>query len=121
MQLDADDNSGHQGIALGQIGYHGQRASLVMVTITTRPTVLRQAPSGGSGPVAYGAGGFFVCYLEAIHAALLKWRTKTSGNGSSEVFFHFGLQGPVRDSLIMKQYRMSIVGLGAGQVLALQQ
>ena len=41
------------GIALGQIGYHGQRASLVMVTITSRPTVLRPAPSGRSIPVAY--------------------------------------------------------------------
>ena len=57
VQLDAADNSGHHGIALGQIGHHGQSASLVMVTITTRPTVPRQAPSGGSQPVAYRENG----------------------------------------------------------------
>ena len=29
MKLDAADNSGHNGIALNQIVYHGQRASLM--------------------------------------------------------------------------------------------
>ena len=53
VRLDAADNSGHHGIALSQIGHHGQSACLVMVTITIRPTVPRQAPSGGSQPVAY--------------------------------------------------------------------
>ena len=57
VQRDAADTSGHHGIALGQIGHHGQSASLVMVTITTRPTVPRQAPSGGSQPVAYRENG----------------------------------------------------------------
>ena len=60
VQLDARDESDYlplAGIAPIQIGHHGQSASLVMVTITTRPTVPRQDPSGGSQPVAYRENG----------------------------------------------------------------
>ena len=56
MQLDAADESDDHpvvGITPGQIGHYGQSASLIVVTITTRPTVLRKPPSGGSQPVAY--------------------------------------------------------------------
>ena len=45
VQLDAADESDCLpivGVAPGQIGHHGQSASLIMVTITTRPTVHRQ-------------------------------------------------------------------------------
>ena len=47
VQLDARDESDGLpivGVAPGQIGHHGQRASLIMVTITTRPTLPRQPP-----------------------------------------------------------------------------
>jgi hypothetical protein len=47
VQLDARDESDYPpivGVAPGQIGHHGQSASLIMVTITTRPTLPRQPP-----------------------------------------------------------------------------
>ena len=56
VQLDDDDESDCLpivGVAHDQIGHYGQSASLIVVTITTRPTVHRKPPSGGSQPVAY--------------------------------------------------------------------
>ena len=56
VQLDADDESDCLpivGVAHDQIGHYAQSASLIVVTITTRPTVHRKPPSGGSQPVAY--------------------------------------------------------------------
>ena len=47
VQLDARDESDYLpvvGVGLGQIGHHGQSASLIMVTITPRPTLPRQPP-----------------------------------------------------------------------------
>ena len=58
MQLDAayeSDDHPVVRITPGQIGHYGQSASLIVVTITIRPTVLRKPPSGGSQPVAYAA------------------------------------------------------------------
>ena len=54
MQLDTLDRSNVHPIAssaLAQMGHAGQSPSLVMVTIPPRPTLLRQASSGGSRQV----------------------------------------------------------------------
>ena len=47
VRLDARDESDYPpivGVAPGEIGHHGQSASLIMVTITTRPTLPRHPP-----------------------------------------------------------------------------